>query len=219
MAKFNFSFAPLGESALILKLGDEISLMLSREVNAWHRVLLANPFQGFYAAVAAYSSLTIHFNPLEISGEEVQSYLGSLAVKVSTEEEGFTPNDYEVEVAYGGEEGPDLGLVARQLGLTEKEVVREHSQGIYEVAFLGYLPGFPYLVGLPGGLNVPRHFNPRPQVSPGSVAIAAGQAGIYPSFAPGGWSLLGRSCFPLLTKDGRAVLKAGDRIKFQPRRA
>ncbi len=51
----------------------------------------------------------------------------------------------------------------------------------------------------------------------GSVAIAAGQAGVYPTELPGGWNLLGRT--PLSIVDvsaGRFPIRAGDRLKFEP---
>ena len=51
----------------------------------------------------------------------------------------------------------------------------------------------------------------------GSVAIAAGQTGVYPAELPGGWNLLGRT--PLTIVDlaaGRFPIRAGDRLRFAP---
>jgi KipI family sensor histidine kinase inhibitor len=124
-----------------------------------------------------------------------------------------------VEVEYGGESGPDLESVARATGRSAEEVVRLHAGAIYTVAFVGFAPGFPYLVGLPGALRVPRLPAPRPRVAAGSVAIAGEFAGIYPGGTPGGWRLLGRCELALFDVDARppAALQPGDRVRFRPR--
>jgi choline dehydrogenase-like flavoprotein len=70
-------------------------------------------------------------------------------------------------------------------------VIELHSDADFTVAAVGFSPGFPYLSGLPERLNLPRKSTPRLAVPAGSVAIAGGQAGIYPTESPGGWHLLG----------------------------
>ena len=59
---------------------------------------------------------------------------------------------------------------------------------------------------------------PRMKVPAGSVAIAAGQTGIYPSETPGGWHLIGRTHVKPYD-DSRAepfLFKPGDRVRFHP---
>ena len=86
-------------------------------------------------------------------------------------------------------DGADLQWVADQCGWTVEEVVRRHSAVEYTVAFCGFMPGFPYLVGLPSELHLPRRSTPRERVPAGAVAIAAGFTGVYPCESPGGWHL------------------------------
>ena len=80
----------------------------------------------------------------------------------------------------------------------------------------GISPGFAYLEGLPAALRaVPRRS--RPAVVPaGSVAIANGQAAVYPTASPGGWHLVGRTGFGLFSAERSpyAVLAPGDRVQF-----
>ena len=87
----------------------------------------------------------------------------------------------------------------------------------YTVAMIGFAPGFPYLLGLPESLALPRLATPRTRVPAGSVAIGGNQTGIYPRESPGGWRLLGRT--PLVLFDpARAIpslLAPGDRVRFQ----
>jgi hypothetical protein len=58
---------------------------------------------------------------------------------------------------------------------------------------LGFLPGFPYLGGLPAALEMPRLATPRSRVPAGSVAIAGRMCAVYPWHSPGGWRLVGRT--------------------------
>lgn len=119
----------------------------------------------------------------------------------------------EVPVVYDGE---DLASVAALTGLSEAEVVRRHTAPDYVVAFLGFAPGFPYLVGLDPRLHVPRRSSPRTSVPAGSVGLAGPQTGVYPQATPGGWRLIGRTSVALfdVTRDPPALLAAGDRLRF-----
>jgi KipI family sensor histidine kinase inhibitor len=119
----------------------------------------------------------------------------------------------EVPVRYDGE---DLPEVARLTGLDAEEVVRRHTAPTYTVAFLGFSPGFPYLVGLDKALVVPRRDTPRTQIPAGSVGLAGDQTGIYPTASPGGWQLIGRTDLALFDpeRDPPALLGPGGRLRF-----
>lgn len=122
----------------------------------------------------------------------------------------------EIPVHYGGEAGPDLDGIARQHGMPARELVRRHSEAEYCVFFLGFLPGFAYLDGLPAALHTPRRATPRTAVPAGSVGIGGSQTGIYPCASPGGWQLIGRTALPLFDADAHppTLLQPGDRLKF-----
>jgi len=120
---------------------------------------------------------------------------------------------HEVGVTY---DGPDLEDVARLAGVTEADVVSLHSSAEYVVAFIGFQPGFPYLLGLPDRLACPRLDTPRTKVPRGSVAIGGSYAGIYPAETPGGWRLIGTTDLALFdaSRDQPSLLAPGDRIRF-----
>ena len=122
-----------------------------------------------------------------------------------------TTRRHRVPVVYDGE---DLAGVAATIGKTTADVVALHAGVEHRVALVGFAPGFAYLRGLPGELALPRRA-PRPRVPPGSVAIAAGYSGIYPSASPGGWHLLGRTSFATF-EDGHATFGLDDRVVFEP---
>ena len=101
--------------------------------------------------------------------------------------------------------------------MTRAEIVRAHAEATYEVAVVGFLPGFAYLRGLDPRLVVPRRATPRPRVPALSVAIAGPYTGIYPFASPGGWSLLG-TVVGFVPFDGAsgARLRLGDGVRFEP---
>ena len=82
---------------------------------------------------------------------------------------------------------------------------------------VGFVPGFAYMGILdPALADIPRRPTPRTAVPSGSVAIAAGQTGIYPMETPGGWQLLGRT--PIRPFDPArqqpVLFRVGDRVRF-----
>lgn len=124
----------------------------------------------------------------------------------------------EVPTLYGGEHGPDLSFVAETNALSPVDVVRIHSGRDYLVYMLGFMPGFPYLGGLDERIHTPRLSEPRTAIPAGSVGIAGGQTGIYPSASPGGWQLIGRTPLRLYDPDSEdpVFVSAGDYIRYIP---
>ncbi|MDZ7706426.1 MAG: urea amidolyase family protein [Trueperaceae bacterium] len=125
------------------------------------------------------------------------------------------PRRRHVRVAYGAD--ADVAELETALGRPFAEIVRLHEAHEATVAFLGFTPGFPYLLGLPETLRIPRRETPRSRIPRGAVAIAAGMGGIYPAASPGGWWVLGRTDARLFDpgRDPPAWLAAGDRVTFE----
>jgi KipI family sensor histidine kinase inhibitor len=119
----------------------------------------------------------------------------------------------EIPVRY---DGPDLDEVAALTGLSLEEVVARHQRADYVVGFLGFAPGFAYLLGGDERLRVERRAEPRALVPAGSVALAGPFSGFYPRESPGGWQLIGSTTTVLFdaARDPPALLSAGDRVRF-----
>jgi len=122
----------------------------------------------------------------------------------------------EIPVVY---DGADLEEVAAATGLSTEQVVDIHSAIVYSAAFLGFTPGWAYLVGLPPSLQLPRRKTPRTAVPAGSVAIANEFTGVYPTLSPGGWHLLGHTDVQMfdVEREKPALVLAGDRVRFVPK--
>ena len=119
----------------------------------------------------------------------------------------------EIPVVY---DGADLEEVAQLVQLSPEEVVERHVAAEYVVAFIGFAPGFAYLIGGDERLEVPRRRRPRVRVPAGSVAIGGPYSGVYPRDTPGGWQLLGRTSVSLFDPERSrpALLASGDLVRF-----
>jgi KipI family sensor histidine kinase inhibitor len=227
-----FALEPLGDSALLIRLGDSIDAAINRSALALAETLRAAAIPGIRDIVPAYASVCVQYDiavfarasgagsPHLLAAERI----GEIAAKVlRAKGPGFDPEAggegpvLEIPVCYGGEFGPDLGAVATHAGVDEQAVIDAHANGDYRVAMLGFMPGFPYLLGLDKALHTPRRESPRTRVPAGSVAIGGAQTGIYPRELPGGWQLIGRTPLVLFdpTREQPALLQPGQRVRFR----
>lgn len=209
-------FAPQGEAAVLVYLGQGVDLALNTQVRALAARMQEEPVPGVREVLAAYASLQVQFDPLRTSYEEICAWV-SEQLRRPLQVRAAGGRRVELPVVYGGPHGPDLDFVAKHTGLSAAEVIRWHGSVDYPCYLVGFTPGFPYLGGLPPELMVPRLDNPRTDLPPGAVGIAGGQAGIYPLGGPGGWRVLGRS--PELVYDPRrqpaTLVEAGDLVRFK----
>jgi len=121
-----------------------------------------------------------------------------------------------IPVRYDGE---DLADVAAALQLRIVDVIAAHTMAVHRVGFFGFAPGFAYIDGVPGHLELPRRPSPRQRVPAGRVAIAGGQTVVYPGGTPGGWHLIGSTTEVLWDPGAEqpSRLSVGDRVIFEAR--
>ena len=224
---------PLGDSALIVQLGEGISPSIHEKVSNLSIVLSKHPFEGFIEAVPAYNNLTIYYNPhivyhsqinhtshqreLLTPFKKVCAYIDNLSKQIS-KNHFMEEKIVNLPVFYGGEFGPDLDYVAKYHGLSVEEVIQIHTQNEYLVYMIGFAPGFPFLGGMDEQIATPRKETPRIAIVPGSVGIAGKQTGVYPLETPGGWQIIGRTPLDLFLPDTSppTLLQSGDKIRFVP---
>ncbi len=205
---------PLGDSAILMECQGTIDVT-NQAVLALSMALETSPPAWLRSVVPAIASLLICFDPLSKSHQGVVEYLQYLAAQARHQSEGFE-RVVRIPVQYGGEHGPDLDEVSRLLDMTPTDLIALHCAQPYRVMMIGFAPGFPYIGPLPDALNLPRRATPRSAVPPGSVALAAGMTGIYPSRLPGGWHIIGRTTMPLFQPEATppTTLRPGDMVQF-----
>ncbi|WP_201006441.1 5-oxoprolinase subunit PxpB [Paenibacillus glycanilyticus] len=223
---------PLGDRALVLqqdtqgadgwKQMADLAWTLKQQAEAW-----------VVDIVPAYETVTVLYDPARLWREIEQGPEAAVLLPYqlaerklrdliengkAASERGGKGRRFDLPVYYGGQYGPDLEESAESSGLTAAEFVEEHSRVEYTVAMIGFMPGFPYMSGLPENLEQPRKAVPRAIVPAGSVGIAGKQTGIYPLASPGGWQIVGYTPIHMFDKERSepVLLRAGDRVRFIP---
>jgi KipI family sensor histidine kinase inhibitor len=197
---------PFGDIAFIVDTGS---------VDEAHRLAAAIGAEtppGVEDVIVGFRSVTVVADPMRADLDVLGPTLAATALAPDNQS---ATDLVDIPVAF---DGPDLDEVAALADLSPAGVVDLLTGADLQVAFVGFSPGFAYLVGLPPPLAaVPRRPTPRPSVPAGSVALAGGFAGVYPQRSPGGWHLLGRTGRPMFDPDVApySLLKAGDRVRFR----
>ena len=212
---------PLGESAVVVEFGREISPELNDKAIALARELHANPFPGFREAIPCYASVGVYFEPLasrsggQTGFEQVCSEIEQRIEQLSVTS--IAPSRLiEVPVDLSDAAGPDLPEMCETLHLSKSEFANAFFGREYRVYMLGFLPGFAYMGELDPAIGFPRLPTPRLRVPKGSVGIAGRQTGIYPAESPGGWRIIGRTELELFdaSRDEPSLFRPGDRVRF-----
>ncbi|WP_333607283.1 5-oxoprolinase subunit PxpB [Arsukibacterium sp.] len=210
-----------GENAFILYFAQHISPDVAAAVQLAERQLKSALADQLIELLPSYASLLIVFNPLKHSHLSLRpAILAALTqpLPASAQQSRLV----ELPVWYSSESGPDLELVAKTKQLSTDDIIRLHSQPLYQVYAIGFAPGFAYLGQLPEQLAMPRLSSPRPKVPAGAVAIADRQTAVYPAASPGGWHLLGLcpvTMFNPAFSSGSAAampVAVGDEVRFVP---
>jgi KipI family sensor histidine kinase inhibitor len=211
MTKFQYA----SDQSLLVSFGEVIDLDTHHRVLKLLRLLEAEPIPSVRNLHPAYTSILIVFDPVAqdhaaIEGA-LQPYISRLDSVALPE-----PRTVEIPVRYGGDDGPDLEELAALRGITPQRVIELHSSAHYVVYFVGFVPGFAYLGGLPAELATPRLESPRKRVPKGSVAIGGTHTGIYPFETPGGWRLIGRTPLEIFDPSSAELsrVRIGDLVRF-----
>ncbi|SMQ20788.1 sensor histidine kinase inhibitor, KipI family [Streptomyces sp. Ag82_O1-12] len=215
----NITITDCGDSALTAR-----AVGLDAE-DAWRLVhtladaLDAVRLTGVHDVVPTYDALLVEFDCTRTDHDTLRRIVAHEAARLGPHPAPTAPpRRFVVPAVYGGEYGPDLPDVARQLDLTEREVIALHSGTDLTVRCLGAPAGAPMTDGPAFPKPVPRLASPRTRVDPGSVAVAGRQAVICPMPSPGGWPLLGRTPVRVLDlhSDPITAYRPGDTFRFVP---
>ena len=215
----------LGDTALRIELGDTIDEPTHRRVQTALQAIEAARLPGVSEVTSAYTTVTLFYDPQRTvdAGAPADGIAVWLEARVrealarAPKADNAKTRTVEIPVCYGGDFGPDLGVVAAQAKISADDVIKRHSRAEYFVHLVGFAPGFAYLGGLPKELATPRRATPRTTVPAGSLGIGGAQTGIYPLVTPGGWNLIGRTPLRMFRPEQNppTLLSAGDRVKFR----
>ena len=214
---------PVGDTAWTIEFGNRIdpalharvlglagALALARESGA------NKDFAAIVDVVPTFRSLTVHYNPLACDGERLGEALALLAESSGTAtQEG---RHWLIPVCFDDDFAPDLNDLCEAKGMSRDAVISLMTEATFQVYMIGFMPGFPYMGGLPAVLEMPRLASPRKAVPARSLAVAGSMCSVYPWESPGGWRLLGRTPIPMFSEkevDSPSLLASGDRVRWQ----
>ena len=209
---------PCGDAMLLVELEPAIDPVINERAILLAAGIRARQARGVRDIAPGYSTLGIHFDPLQTDLAALEQAIASEFAALASLDEVAARDPIEIPVEYGGAHGPDLDAVAAHAGCSVAEVITRHSERTYRVYMLGFVPGFAYMGRVDPSIAAPRHRVPRERVPAGSVGIAGLQTGVYPVESPGGWQLIGRTPTIMFDADRAqpSLLKAGDLVRFVP---
>ncbi|WP_435415520.1 5-oxoprolinase subunit PxpB [Polaribacter aestuariivivens] len=209
------TYKPFGEKAILIEWEPRIDVEISEEILLFQSKIKAQKNTSIIDYIVAYNSLTLIFKHQIHSFQiEVEHLKKIYASKTKTfKKASFL---WEIPVCYDLEFGIDLQEMSEKLNLQTSEIIKLHTQSLYRVYFVGFLPGFLYLGGLDEKIHFNRKSNPRLKVPKGAVGIGGKQTGIYPSDSAGGWNIIGKTPIDFfnINRQQPCFANSGDFIKF-----
>ena len=205
---------PAGDSAWLVELPERIDPAINGRAIEIARAVERSALP-VTDVVVGYRSVMVYVDPLAGGAAAVAVTLEAIAAAPANASE-TASTVVDVPVCYDEAYGPDLADVAAFGGCSVEEVIAHHLAREYRVFVVGFVPGFAYMASVDDRIAAPRRSSPRLKVPAGSVAVAAGQTGIYPAATPGGWNIIGRCPVRPYDPDRAApfLFHAGDRVRF-----
>jgi KipI family sensor histidine kinase inhibitor len=211
---------PLGDTAWTVEFGDRVDPVLHGRVlgllDALEKARTDEKFAGIVDLVPTFRSLTVCYDPTACDGGHLGENLLALARDAGAARR--QGRHWHIPVCFDDDLAPDLADLAQAKGLSREAVVDLLTRTTFQVYMIGFMPGFPYMGGLPAELEMPRLSTPRQAVPARSLAVAGAMCAIYPWESPGGWRLLGRTPVPLFSatdETAPSLLASGDEVRWR----
>ena len=217
MTRFKLTYKPFGERAILIEWPLKINKNILSDIILFKEKILHKNIKQILELRSSYNSLLIIYNVFiknyKFKIESLNKIYESDVLRIKLES-----NLWKIPVCYHDEFALDLDIISKQKNISKSEIIKQHTQTIYTVYFIGFLPGFLYLGGLNERLHIPRKSTPRLHIEKGAVAIGGKQTGVYPNASPGGWNIIGNSPIRFfdVSKETPCFAKAGDAIQFYP---
>ena len=200
----------LSENVLLLRFGTEISVENTRLIQHWFNVLRED--RAVATLVPTYCDIALTVSDLSRgwSLTDWHAHLSAVACRETvTESEVVALSVCFDSMPHALEE------YARAVRLAPSHVIDVILDAEFCVGMLGFLPGMPYLIGLPEPLHCPRRTD-LITAPANTLAIGGKQIGVLPSETITGWWPIAQVSEPLfdLAREPMNRLQVGDSIRF-----
>jgi KipI family sensor histidine kinase inhibitor len=210
---------PLGDAALTVEFGRTIAAATRVRVTALAAAIetarsTGDPaFASVVDVVPTFRSLTLHFS--RPGGDP--GLAERLAQMAAAADGGATAGrHWRLPACFDAAFAPDLDDLAARAGIDRAAAVALLRGARFEVGVIGFMPGFPYMSGVPARLSAPRLASPRTAVPARSIAVTGEMCAVYPWRSPGGWRLVGSTPVDLFDPNDRepSLLAVGDTVEW-----
>jgi inhibitor of KinA len=221
VSNFNWKVQVLGDHAIQFYLPPIMDSRVIGEIKDFNDFIVVEEVKGIKDIIPSYHTLTLIYDielidePIAFANNLIEKYASNRKTTISS---AAVNKIIEIPVCYDESFGIDLLNMSTKLNLSITEIIKIHTEKIYQVYCLGFMPGFAYMGDVNTTIQMARHPQPRQNVSAGSVGIAGAQTGIYPMHSPGGWQIIGRTPIKIFDKNPKVLskFKMGDSVKFYP---
>jgi KipI family sensor histidine kinase inhibitor len=202
--------------SLIIYFGNEIREDIALKVKKAFKSIKALKDEGLIEIIPSYNSIFITYDIFKYDFNTLKKKMMSSINLDSLDE--VEEKIITIDVYYGKEVALDLEDISIKTSLSINEIISIHSNKLYDVFAIGFLPGFAYLGSVDKKIAMPRLSSPRKVIPKGSLAIADTQTAVYPQNSPGGWNIIGKTAMELFDKKHKYLspLSVGNKVKFNP---
>jgi len=132
-----------GDTAVVVEFGNEVSRELSSQVLSADATVLRANISGVIETIPSFRSLMVQYDPLLTTAAEIIAEITPMMSNLTGHQ--YQARKWCVPVCYEEQYAADIANVATATGHTVEQVINIHSDVLYHVYMLGFLPGFPYL--------------------------------------------------------------------------
>ena len=218
MMQQQFEFSMFGSPVQVQNFGDEFLLLRAAELDGvgfsvLGRSLFERQFNFVDEVIATEVEICLKLN----RSFDSQCLVQLQQLEVSPVNAAKSEHRAVLQLPVWFSEADDWEAVCDSTGLDRATYLQRLLECQFQVAMIGFLPGFVYLSGLPDSLQVARKANPDRQTEANSFAVGGRYAGIYSLPSPAGWNVLGRLAVRLLQTDQLppVALQPGDRLALE----
>ena len=216
MSNFKLTYSRFGEQAILIEWPAIISRAILNDIIAFENAIESTIDLTAMELILGYHSIMVVYDENEVRASHLIDRLKA-CYQQDKNDIILNVKCWTLPVCYDDVFAVDIATLKEKSQLIHQEIVNLHSSTIYDVHFIGFLPGFLYLGGLDAALHLPRKLTPDRSIPKGAVAIGGQQTGIYPMNSPGGWHIIGNCPISLFEEDNDppCKIKAGDQIRFK----
>lgn len=226
---------PLGDLAMCVEFGDELSIEQNFYVIGLDRALREHRIVGIRETIPTHRSLGVVFDPDVVSFERLSGAIRELEPDVGTQREVpsrlvsipvWYDDPWSRECARAHGVRNNMEYLAELNDMSVEEVIATHSGTEHWVAAVGFQPGTFQAVpiGATRRLTAPKYERPRTSTPDRILCIAGQITSYYPVESPGGYQLLGRTPINLYEpeqrnpdfQEGPVLPRVGDRHRYMP---